>query len=80
VTLYTRAGCGLCAPVEALLARLAGELGFAFEAVDIDGDDALLRRYMLEIPVVLVDGVEMRGGSLTPASVEVRIRDMLEDE
>jgi glutaredoxin len=54
VTLYTRAGCHLCEVAEAQL-RSAG---IAFEAVDIDTDDALFKRYLERIPVVAVDGEE----------------------
>ena len=44
VTLYTRAGCGLCVQAHSILRELAGRLGFAIELVDIESDDDLLRR------------------------------------
>ena len=35
------------------------EVAFAFEEVDIESDDALVRDYGLRIPVVAVDGEEL---------------------
>jgi hypothetical protein len=35
------------------------EVAFAFEEVDIESDDALVRDYGLRIPVVAVDGQEL---------------------
>jgi len=52
VTLYTRAGCGLCLQAHGILRELAARLGFAIELVDIESDDELLRRFMFEIPVI----------------------------
>lgn len=60
VVLYTRPGCHLCAEARAeiLALRDAGRR-FELHEVDIDGDDALLRRYLERIPVVLVDGEQV---------------------
>ena len=38
---------------------LRGELGDAFDEVDITGDDALHARYLERIPVVALDGEEL---------------------
>ena len=59
VTLFTREGCHLCAEAEAALARLAREEVFALERVDIESDDALLKRYLERIPVVALEGEEL---------------------
>jgi glutaredoxin len=59
VTLYTRAGCHLCEQAEAELERLRAELPFRLDRVDIEADDALLKRYLERIPVVAVDGEEL---------------------
>ena len=56
VTLYTAAGCGLCAEALDVLREAQPVLGFALEVVDIDGDDELERRYRVLLPVVEVDG------------------------
>ncbi|MGH3305876.1 MAG: glutaredoxin family protein [Streptosporangiaceae bacterium] len=58
VTLLTRPGCHLCADARAVVARVAADLGVAFEERDItaSGDD--LARYSDMIPVTLIDGVQ----------------------
>jgi glutaredoxin len=58
VTLLTRAGCHLCEEAEAQLRRLAGELGFGYQELDVDGDQARRDRYSDRVPVILVDGKE----------------------
>jgi glutaredoxin len=55
LTLYSRPGCHLCDDARAALRRI----GHPFEDVDIDSDDALLRRYLERIPVVALDGEEL---------------------
>jgi glutaredoxin len=58
VTLLTRAGCHLCEEAEAQLRRLASELGFGYQELDVDGDQARRDRYSDRVPVILVDGKE----------------------
>ena len=56
VTLYTRAGCGLCGTMKAELERR----GYRVVEVDIDMDPELARRYGHDIPVVVrADGTEL---------------------
>jgi glutaredoxin len=59
VTLYGRPGCHLCDDARTRLLALRDELGFALQDVDIDGDDALFKRYLERIPVVALDGEEL---------------------
>ena len=59
VTLYGRPGCHLCDDARVVLERLRAELGFVVDEVDIEGDDALHRRYLERIPVVAVGEVEL---------------------
>jgi glutaredoxin len=54
LTLLGRPGCHLCDDARAVLERV----GVPFEEVDIEADDALLKRYLERIPVVVVDGEE----------------------
>ncbi len=35
------------------------QVPFAFDEIDIDGDDRLVEEYGIRIPVVLVDGEEL---------------------
>ncbi len=58
VVVYTRAGCGLCARAEELVRREAGARA-SIAYVDVDGDESLIRRYGVRVPVVEVDGVEV---------------------
>jgi glutaredoxin len=55
LVLYGRDGCHLCDEARVVLERV----GHPFEEVDIETDDALLRRYLERIPVVALDGVEL---------------------
>jgi glutaredoxin len=56
ITLIGKPGCHLCDDARAVIVRLAGELGFAWEEQDITQDEALYRAYADQIPVTLVDG------------------------
>jgi len=55
ITLYSRPGCHLCDDARAVLERV----GEPFDEVDIESDDALLKRYLERIPVVAIDGQEL---------------------
>jgi glutaredoxin len=79
VVLYARPDCHLCDEARRGLDDLrAGGLEFELEEIDIDSDDALLRRYLERIPVVEVggevvselfldaDGLRARLGTLSP--------------
>lgn len=57
VTLYSRPGCHLCAVARIQLQALRSTFPFQLVEVDIEGDAALERRFLLEIPVVAVGGV-----------------------
>jgi glutaredoxin len=59
VRLYGREGCHLCAEARAALLRVRAERPFVLEEIDIERDDALLRRYLERIPVVSLDGEEL---------------------
>lgn len=58
VTLVTRVGCHLCEAAETSLRRLAGELGFGYQEVDVDGSAELRDSYSDRVPVILIDGKE----------------------
>jgi glutaredoxin len=58
VTLITRAGCHLCEVAEQTLRRLAAELGFGYEELDVDAEDARRHEYSDRVPVILIDGKE----------------------
>ena len=57
VKLYTRPDCHLCDEVrEGLRALRADGVEFELEEIDIESDEALLRRYLERIPVIELDG------------------------
>ena len=58
VTLYTRAGCCLCDDAKRVLADARRRAPFEYEEIDIDRDQALIRLYNDEVPVVAINGVK----------------------
>ncbi|MDQ6875914.1 MAG: glutaredoxin family protein [Actinomycetota bacterium] len=56
VTVLTTRTCHLCEHATAEVARIAGELGVAWEARDITDDRELMGEYAEQVPVILVDG------------------------
>lgn len=58
-TLYGRGWCHLCDDMRDALAPVAAEFGARVEVVDIDADPALVARYDEDVPVLLLDGVEV---------------------
>jgi glutaredoxin len=58
VVLYSRSGCHLCDQARDLILSVRAREPFAFDEVDIESDDDLLREYGIRIPVVTVDGEE----------------------
>ena len=59
VSLYGRPGCHLCDEARTVLERIQAERPFRLEEIDIESDDALLRRYLERIPVIALDGEEL---------------------
>ena len=59
MSLYGRPGCHLCDEARAVLERIRVERPFRLEEIDIESDDALLRRYLERIPVIALDGEEL---------------------
>jgi uncharacterized membrane protein len=54
VTLYTRQGCHLCEQTKTDLESLQEKYPHRLVEIDIESDPALLKKYMLEIPVIEV--------------------------
>jgi glutaredoxin len=59
VTLYGRPDCHLCDHARAALERVRAKHPFRLDEVNIETDDALLKRYLERIPVVALDGEEL---------------------
>ena len=73
VTLYVTGDCHLCEEAERLLRRLAPEMGFRLELMDISTDAALYERYCSAVPVLAVDGDAVLSAPLD----EARVRETL---
>ncbi len=58
VTVYTRVGCPACAKAEDDVARICGELGESWRAVDVDSAPDLQAEYGDRVPVIDIDGRE----------------------
>ena len=58
MSLVTRRGCHLCEDAESVVDRLSRELGFSWDAVDVDQSRQLQDAYGDRVPVILLDGVE----------------------
>jgi glutathione S-transferase len=59
VTLYGRPGCHLCDEARLVLQRIGATHPFRLEEIDIEADDALLKRYLERIPVIALEGEEL---------------------
>src|SRR6202012_6166720 len=58
ITLLSRPGCHLCDDAREVIAKVAADLGGAWDERDITVSDADLREYWDKIPVTLVDGTQ----------------------
>ena len=60
LTIYSKPGCHLCdemkSTVDRVLSARTAEPAISVDEIDISGDSALIDRYGLEIPVLLIDG------------------------
>ena len=52
LVLYTTAGCHLCEQAEALLHQVSSEQLLVWKSVEIAGQDELVQRYGVRIPVL----------------------------
>jgi hypothetical protein len=57
-----------------VIERVRAVDGFAFEEVDIERDDALIRDYGYRVPVVAVDGEELFEISVDPDALRAAVR------
>ncbi len=74
VVLYGRPGCHLCDDAREAVLRVRARSPFALTEVDIESDDALLRRYLERIPVLTVDGEELFEFFVDEGVLERRLR------
>jgi glutaredoxin len=72
--MYSRPGCGLCDEAREVILAERTRTSFAFEEIDISGDDDLELEYGIRIPVVLVDGEERFEIRVDPAAFARTVR------
>ncbi|MBA2546665.1 MAG: glutaredoxin family protein [Solirubrobacterales bacterium] len=74
VKLYARPDCHLCDEARrGLEAIRSGGTLFILVEVDIDRDDALLRRHLERIPVIELDGEEVSALGLDEEALRARL-------
>jgi len=73
VVLYARAGCHLCDDAREIVLGVRASAPFAFEEIDIETSDALVRDYGVRIPVVTVDGEELFEYSVDAAALRAAV-------
>jgi len=59
IHLLSRHRCGLCDEARVVLEAVAEQGLCTWEMVNVDADKALLVRYGMDVPVLLVDDVEL---------------------
>ena len=70
VVVYSGAGCGLCARAVEVVRQVCGE---EFDAIEIDGDEALEAQYRASVPVVEVDGERAFTYFVSPDALRERL-------
>lgn len=73
LTLYSKSGCHLCEELRSRLDDLQPGLGFTLEEVDITTEAELFARYRYDIPVLLMDGVEIGRGRISDEAVREKV-------
>lgn len=59
VIVYSRPGCHLCDEAKLAIQRSGLQDRFTLADVNIESDPELLRKYQYDIPVVMLNGVEI---------------------
>jgi glutaredoxin len=75
VLLFGREGCCLCDEARDTLERVRARHPetFVLQELDIESDEALLRRYLERIPVIAIDGVETFELQLDERELKLRL-------
>jgi glutaredoxin len=70
LTLYSKPSCHLCHEMKAVVQRvLRGRTDDTLEEIDISNDPALVDRYGVEIPVLMIDGRKVAKYRVTEAEL-----------
>ena len=74
LTVYSKPGCHLCEDALVVLSGLQPEWALRIHVIDISGDPALMRKYGLRIPVIVVDGRIELEAPITARAVRKALR------
>ena len=73
IQLLSRRNCCLCEDAKAVVAAAAEQGLCSWETIDVDRDKALLVRYGLDVPVLLVDGQELLKHRITEHALQTSL-------
>jgi len=73
VIVYSRPGCHLCDEAKAAIEKSNCSALYTLEEVNIESDNALLKKYQYDIPVITIDGVEAFKHRVDPEQFKIRI-------
>ncbi len=73
IQLLSRRNCCLCEDAKAVVAAAAGQGLCSWETINVDRDKALLVRYGLDVPVLLVDGQELFRHRVTEQALQTSL-------
>lgn len=65
LTLYINDNCKLCNEALQSIELVRQDVDLLLDVVSIEKDDELQRKYMLEVPVLLIDGEQKFQGQIT---------------
>jgi glutaredoxin len=78
LTIYSKPGCHLCDDMKSLIHRVIATLANAhtitLDEIDISTDPALLDRYGLEIPVLMIGGKKVAKYRVTEAELILMLK------
>ena len=69
INFYTRAGCSLCEEGLLIVKMIQQEIPFELEMINIEKDEEIHKKYMLMIPVVVMDKQIIQYGQLDYATL-----------
>ena len=69
VRLMERPECGLCEEALGALRRLSRRTRLDIERVDVTRDPALLERFVVRVPVLVVGGAELDSAGIDEAAI-----------
>jgi hypothetical protein len=78
LVLVGKPGCRLCDEMKHVAAPVARSLGLELVEKDLRGDPELEPRYRLDIPILLLDGIEVARHRTSAGDLEARLRERLE--